>query len=198
VLSPTLTEGLERYEIGPKLRGLRLKKKMGLVQLGKHTGLSAALLSKVERGKLFPTLPTLLRISLVFGVGLEYFFTDAREKPVVAVVRKADRVRFPEHPDGAPSSFSFECLDYPAPERKMSGYYVEFEPVQEGQIPQHAHPGAEVIYVLRGRVAINHEGEDHELAEGDSMYFDATRPHGYRRLGDLPCAAIVVTTGVGQ
>jgi transcriptional regulator with XRE-family HTH domain len=47
---------------------------MGLVELGKHTGLSAAMLSKLERGKLFPTLPTLLRIALVFGVGLEYFF----------------------------------------------------------------------------------------------------------------------------
>jgi len=103
LLSPTLTEGLERYEIGPKLRALRLKKKMGLVQLGKHTSLSPALLSKVERGRLFPTLPTLLRISLVFGVGLEYFFAEAREKPIVAVVRKADRVRCPEHADGKTS-----------------------------------------------------------------------------------------------
>ena len=117
MLSPTLTEGLERYEIGPKLRALRLKKKMGLVQLGKHTGLSPALLSKVERGRLFPTLPTLLRISLVFGVGLEHFFAEAREKPVMAVVRRADRVRLPEKPDGEPSAYGFECLDYPATER---------------------------------------------------------------------------------
>jgi quercetin dioxygenase-like cupin family protein len=79
----------------------------------------------------------------------------------------------------------------------MSAYYVEFEPVEKGQVPHHTHPGAEVIYVLRGRVAVNHEGEDHELAEGDSMYFDATRPHGYRRLGKTPCFALVVTTGAG-
>ncbi len=43
---------------------------MGLVELGKHTALSAAMLSKLERGKLFPRLPTLLRIAMVFGVGL--------------------------------------------------------------------------------------------------------------------------------
>ena len=43
---------------------------MGLAQLGKHTGLSPGLLSKIERGQLFPTLPTLLRIALVFGEGL--------------------------------------------------------------------------------------------------------------------------------
>jgi transcriptional regulator with XRE-family HTH domain len=53
----------------------RLRKSMRLVELGKHTSLSAAMLSKLERGKLFPTLPTLIRIALVFGVGLEYFFT---------------------------------------------------------------------------------------------------------------------------
>lgn len=194
MLSQTLTEGLERYEIGPKLRALRLRKKMGLVELGKHTGLSPALLSKVERGKLFPTLPTLLRISLVFGVGLEYFFADAREKPVLAVVRKADRVRFPEHPKGKASSYSFECLDFPATERKMNAYYVEFEQVRPGQVKPHAHPGAEVLYVLRGRVTITYDGQDYELHAGDSMYFDATRSHSYRRSGTTPAAAVVVTT----
>ena len=63
----TLTAGLERYRIGAKVHALRLKKKLGLVQLGEHTGLSPAMLSKIERGQLFPTLPTLLRIALVFG-----------------------------------------------------------------------------------------------------------------------------------
>ena len=41
-LTDTLTDGLDRYEIGPKLRELRLQKKMGLVELSGHTGLSAA------------------------------------------------------------------------------------------------------------------------------------------------------------
>jgi transcriptional regulator with XRE-family HTH domain len=98
MLSSTLKSGLSNYEIGAKIRALRLKKKMGLVELGKHTGLSPAMLSKIERGRLFPTLPTLLRIALVFSVGLEYFFAGSREKPLIAVVRKADRVRLPERP----------------------------------------------------------------------------------------------------
>src|SRR6201985_3341664 len=99
VLSETLTKGLNAYAIGGKVRALRLKKKMGLVELGRHTGLSAAMLSKLERGKLFPTLPTLLRIAIVFSVGLEYFFTDERKRRVVALVRKKDRLKFPERPD---------------------------------------------------------------------------------------------------
>ena len=98
MISQTVTDGLKPYAIGEKIRALRLKKSMGLVELGKHTGLSAALLSKLERGKLFPTLPTLLRVALVFGVGLEFFFTDERKRRVVAIVRKQDRIRFPERP----------------------------------------------------------------------------------------------------
>ena len=70
MLSKTLQDGLNDYGIGAKIRALRLKKKIGLVDLGKHTGLSPALLSKIERGRLFPPLPTLLRIALVFGVGV--------------------------------------------------------------------------------------------------------------------------------
>lgn len=58
MLSQTLQDGLNDYAIGAKIRALRLKKKIGLIDLGGHTGLSPALLSKIERGKLFPTLPT--------------------------------------------------------------------------------------------------------------------------------------------
>src|SRR6202795_2327300 len=94
-VTEAISDGLNRYSIGEKLRTMRLRKSMGLVELGKHTGLSAALLSKLERGKLFPTLPTLLRIAMVFGVGLDYFFTDERKRRVVGVVRKGERIRLP-------------------------------------------------------------------------------------------------------
>ena len=97
--SDTITTGLKNYAIGSKLRRLRLRKSMGLVELGKHTGLSPALLSKLERDVMHPTLPTLLRIAMVFSVGLEYFF-NPEPKPVLEIVRKKDRLRFPDSPDG--------------------------------------------------------------------------------------------------
>ena len=80
MLSTTLRQGLKAYDIGPRMRGLRLKKKMGLVELARHTSLSPALLSKIERGLLFPTLPTLLRVALVFSVspGKTCFQNSAR------------------------------------------------------------------------------------------------------------------------
>ena len=73
----TISANLGRYQIGAKVRALRLKKNLGLVQLGAHTGLSSGMLSRIERDQLVPTLQTLVRIALVFGVGLEHFSVKA-------------------------------------------------------------------------------------------------------------------------
>src|SRR5687767_9687025 len=192
MLSATLQKGLSEYAIGAKIRSLRLKKKMGLVELGRHTGLSPALLSKIERGRLFPTLPTLLRIALVFSVDLEFFFAGAREKPVVAVVRKGQRIRLPERVDGD-SAYRFESLDYAVAERRFNSYYADFLPVSRAAIRLHDHPGVEFIYVLQGTLSVHIGGEEHGLGAGDSIYFDSSVPHGYRRDGGRACSAIVVT-----
>jgi len=193
VLSETLTKGLGRYAIGEKLRALRLKKKIGLVELGRHTGLSAAMLSKVERGKLYPTLPTLLRIALVFSVGLEYFFSDDQKRRVLAIVRRAERKRFPERPDGRDISFYFESLDFAAVERKLNAYYAEFQQLPPGKARPHHHPGVEFLSVLRGKLEMRIGAEEHVLDSGDSIYFDSSVPHSYRRISQKPCSAIVVT-----
>ncbi len=195
MLTATLTAGLNEYGIGAKIRSLRLKKKMGLVELGQHTGLSPAMLSKIERGRLFPTLPTLLRIALVFSVGLEFFFAGAREKPLIAVVRKDQRVRLPERTGAGPPAYWFESLDYTAAERRFNSYYAEFLPVAPDAVRPHAHPGAELIYMLAGTLVVRVDGDEHALEAGDSMYFDSSIPHAYRRRGGPTCSAIVVTTG---
>ena len=192
MLSATLEKGLSGYAIGAKIRSLRLKKKMGLVELGKHTGLSPALLSKIERDRLLPTLPTLLRIALVFGVDLAFFFAGAREKPVVSVIRKTDRVRLPER-EGSDSAYKFESLDYPVSERKFDSYYADFLPISRGALRLHDHPNVELIYTLQGTLSVHIGGEEHTLEAGDSMYFDSSVPHGYRRSGTRACSAIVVT-----
>ncbi len=194
MLSKTLQDGLSNYRIGDKIRTLRLKKKMGLVELGKHTGLSPALLSKIERGRLFPTLPTLLRIALVFGVGLEFFIAGARENPLVAVVRKDQRVQLPDSPGARTVTYRFESLDYPPTERRVSCYYAEFLPVAPDKLRPHAHPGAEFIYAIEGTLSVHMGSDEHALAAGDSMYFDSTAPHAYRRSGGRSCRAIVVTS----
>lgn len=189
MISETLQKGLAQYSIGEKLRALRLKKKMGLVELGQHSGLSPALLSKIERGRLVPTLPTLLRIALVFSVGLEHFFQPST-RPTLAVVRRAERKRFPEKLGQENPGYYFESLDFPALERSMSAYYVEFE---EAASQPHDHAGAEFLYIIEGQLLITVGEEAHELAPGDSMYFDATVAHRYQRTGRTPCRAVLVT-----
>jgi mannose-6-phosphate isomerase-like protein (cupin superfamily) len=152
------------------------------------------MLSKIERGKIFPTLPTLLRIALVFSVGLDYFFSGSRDKPVLGVVRHTDRLRFPEKPGTRDIAYMFESLDYPAVERRLNAYYVEFFPVGEGKLRPHQHPGGEFIYVLGGTLTVQVGDEVHTLHARDSMYFDSGAPHGYCRTGVKTCTAIVVTT----
>jgi transcriptional regulator with XRE-family HTH domain len=189
----TITEGLGRYSIGEKLRTLRLRKSMGLVELGKHTGLSAALLSKLERGKLFPTLPTLLRIAMVFGVGLDFFFTDERKRRVVGVVRKEERVRFPERPGLQDVQYYFECLDYRATERKLSAFLADFQEVAPEKLKPHQHAGVEFVFVLKGSLTIKIGSEEFLLEAEDAIYFDSAVQHSYRRRGAKPCTGVIVT-----
>jgi|SRR5690242_5345585 len=193
MLNDTIVNGLKPYQIGDKIRSLRLRKSMGLVELGKHTGLSAALLSKLERGKLFPTLPTLLRIALVFSVGLDYFFTDERKRRVVAVARKGDRLRFPERPGQDPVAYYFESLDYPATQRKISTYLADFQSLGTEKIKPHMHPGHELLYLFHGELVLTIGSTEYELQEGDSIYFDSAVLHSYRKLSKNPASAIIVT-----
>jgi transcriptional regulator with XRE-family HTH domain len=189
----TISDGLKPYQLGEKLRGLRLKKSMGLVELGKHTGLSPAMLSKLECGKLFPTLPTLFRIALVFGIGLDYFFTDERKRRVVAVVRKKDRVRFPEKPGGGEVAYHFESLDFNATERKMNVFLAEFEQVAADKMRMHQHPGVEFVYMIRGKIDLTIGSDIHSLDAGDAIYFDSGVRHAYRRATTATSIAVIVT-----
>ncbi len=192
-MNKTIAEGLKPYALGEKLRGLRLKKSMGLVELGKHTGLSPAMLSKLERGKLFPTLPTLLRIAMVFSVGLDYFFTDERKRHVVAIVRKKERLRFAEKMGGVEVAYHFESLDFPANQRKFNAFLADFEVAPSEKIKLHQHTGVEFLYVLRGKLDLTIGSDVHSLEAGDSIYFDSTVRHGYRRTSSHSATAVVVT-----
>ncbi len=197
MLSETLVEGLDQYAIGEKLREMRLKKKLGLIELGEHSGLSPAMISKIENGKLYPTLPTLLRLALVFSVGLDYFFTERRPKPIFAIVRKSERLLFPNQPEGKDGhvSYKFESLDFPAVERKLTSFLAHFEAGPGGSIPPpfHHHESIEFLYLISGQLALHFEDEVQRLDAGDSVYFEANRPHGYARIGEAPCTGVVVT-----
>ena len=190
----TIRRVLSSYDIGRKLRQLRLRKKIALVALGRHTGLSASLLSQLENGKLVPTLPTLARIAMVFDVTLDHFFGARRGEKMFSVVRARERMRFPDRADSPLPAYFFECLAFSTQNKGIQAYVAEFPKRSTEEIADHVHEGAELLFVLEGSLAIRFEGEEHALKQGDSVYFDPSEPHAYRGLGKTPARAVVVTT----
>lgn len=189
----TIRRVLSSYEIGAKLKALRLRKKIALVDLGKHTGLSASMLSQLENGKLVPTLPTLARIAMVFDVGLDHFFSDRRKNKLFAVVRASERMKFPDKPGSSSPDFWFECLAFSAQDKSLQAYLAEF-PKRGAEVQEHSHEGAEFLHLFEGSIQIHYQGEDHLLNAGDSVYFDAAEPHSYRGMAKTISKAIVITT----
>jgi transcriptional regulator with XRE-family HTH domain len=189
----TISRVLAPYELGKKLRQLRLRKKIALVDLGKHTGLSPSMLSQLENGKMIPTLPTLARIAMVFDVGMEHFFGEKRQERLFAIVRAADRMRFPERADVPAPSYFFESLTFSSQGKGMQAYLAEFPLRNAREVSEHFHEGSEFLFVLEGSLTIRFQGEDHELHTGDSLQMDSTEPHSYRGSGDVLARAIVVT-----
>ena len=68
-------------------------------------------------------------------------------------------------------------------------------PVRPHKVRRHQHPGAEFIYVLSGTLSLHIGDEEHTMEARDSIYFDSTVPHGYRKSGGKACCARVVSTG---
>jgi quercetin dioxygenase-like cupin family protein len=184
---------LQEYGIGERVRALRLGRKMGLVELGQHTSLSPSLLSKIERGRVCPPLGTLLRIAMVFSVGLEHFFTDDQSRQVIAVSRAGERKRFPSSGDHQSPVYTFESLDFAATDRVSNSYLAYFDGESAKESEPHVHDGFETIYVIEGALTLSFGSRSIDLGEGDSVYFDSTLPHGYRRSGEGSCRVLVVT-----
>ncbi len=178
--------------IGERIKHLRLKKSMGLVELGRHTGLSASFLSQLETGRVVPTLRNLARIAMVFSKDLSYFF-DPEPQTLFRVHRGNARVRLPQTGVADPTYY-FESLGYLVPDRQLDPYFAEFLPHKaDRELRSHQHVGAEFLYILTGRLDVQHGDVTHHIEAGDAAYFDANTTHSYVCAGDEPATALIVT-----
>jgi transcriptional regulator with XRE-family HTH domain len=189
-------ETAERFiaekRIGERIRRLRLKKSMGLVELGRHTGLSASFLSQLETGRVVPTLRNLARIAMVFSKDLSHFF-ETEPTAMFRIHRQKDRVRLPQTGIEPPTYF-FESLGYMVPDRHMDPYFAEFIPMARTLEPKaHMHPGYEFLYVLEGELELRHGDQENVLEPGDAVYFDSGTPHSYQCAGKASTKVIIVT-----
>ena len=178
--------------IGERIKHLRLKKSMGLVELGRHTGLSASFLSQLETGRVVPTLRNLARIAMVFSKDLSFFF-EPEPQTLFRVHRSKNRVRLPQTGVDDPSYF-FESLGYLVPDRQLDPYFAEFLPGKQGTgAKAHQHAGCEFLYVLSGALDIQHGEVTYHIDAGDAVYFDANTIHSYACSGDVSASVVIVT-----
>src|ERR1035441_6345496 len=106
-----------------------------------------------------------------------------RLRKSMGLVRKGERVRFPERPGTPDVQYYFECLDYRATERKLSAFLADFQEVPVEKLKPHQHAGVEFLYVIKGSLAIRIGSEEFVLEPEDSIYFDSAVLHSYRRIG---------------
>ncbi|HEX4154481.1 MAG TPA: XRE family transcriptional regulator [Acidobacteriaceae bacterium] len=181
---------IEHKRIGRRIKFLRQRKHMGLVELGRYTGLSASFLSQLETGRVVPTLRNLARVAMVFSKDLSYFFEPERAE-LFQIVRAAERQRLPQTGANDPDYF-FESLGH-VPGDQVALYLAEFLPSNGRRPAAHQHTGAEFLYVLSGRLRITHDDRSETMEQGDAVYFDPSAKHSYERLGDEPCTALILT-----
>jgi transcriptional regulator with XRE-family HTH domain len=182
---------LAAARLGERIKKLRLKRSMGLVELGRKTGLSASFLSQLETGRVVPTLRNLARIALVFDKDFSHFF-DSGEHRVFRVQRKKDRVRLPvggPNPDYIAESFGILI-----PEGGLRPCMAEFFPGNDrASFHPKQYPGVEMVYVLSGSIEVQRKGEPHQLDERDVLYVSGETPRTYRCVSKEPAQALIIS-----
>jgi transcriptional regulator with XRE-family HTH domain len=191
-VDPTAAEALlSNAQLGQRIKRLRLKRSMGLVELGRHTGLSASFLSQLETGRVVPTLRNLARIALVFNKDLSWFF-ESPAHSVFRIQRRRDRVRLAMgSPDPDYIAESFGIL---VPEGGLRPCLAEFlAGANRSAFHPELYPGVEMVYVLNGSIELRRKGDPHILSPGDVCYISAETPRTYRCSGDEPARALIIS-----
>ena len=180
--------------IGPRVRALREAMDLSLRDLAERSGVSAPMLSQVERGETSPTLQIASRIAQGLDLRLSQLLR-LDEGGVVSVVRAEERRR------GGGGHHRFEILTPPLPGQRAELSRHVLAPAASsggpGDPPMHEPGSRETALVQSGRVVLAIDGERHELAVGDCVTFDAALPHHFENPGrDEAILLAVVSAGL--
>lgn len=193
VIDPIRVEQqIDEKLIGERIRSMRLKRSMGLVELGRLSGLSASFLSQLETGRVVPTIRNLARIALVFEKDLSCFFT-LEKKVSFRRLSKGDRIpitRKQKHN----ARFVSQSLSALIPDRHIVPCLAEFHPNEdECEFTPKVFRGTEFVYVLEGDLEIALPNERHWIGTGDVIWIDASTPRQYLCRGKGVARALIVT-----
>jgi transcriptional regulator with XRE-family HTH domain len=180
--------------IGPRIRALRDAMELSLRDLADRSGVSAPMLSQVERGETSPTLAVAARIANGLELRLSQLLR-LDEGGTVAIVRAGDRR--PGTSDGA-SGHRAEILTPPLPGQRaeLSRHVLAPAAVTggPGDPPMHEPGSRESALVQEGRVVLRIDGERYELAAGDCVTFDADLPHHFENPGSDDAVLLAVVS----
>lgn len=178
---------LEPYCIGVKLRVLRTKKRLTLSRLAAETGLSTALLSKLETDRMIPTLPTLATISRVYGVGMDYFFSEPA-RHALSITRKAHL-----QGDGrGPEAVKITPLNMAEQRARLVAQAIEFPPGGAGVGMDSLRETNAVVYVLEGRLQLDAGGLSEVLEAGDCASIESEMALAWSAAGKHRCRVLAV------
>jgi XRE family transcriptional regulator, regulator of sulfur utilization len=182
-----------QIHIGPRVRALREAMDLSLRDLAERSGVSAPMLSQVERGETSPTLQIASRIA----AGLELRLSQLLrldESGTVTIVRAGERRR-----GGSPDrGHAFEVLTAPLPGQRaeLSRHTLTAgaRTGGAGDPPIHEPGSREIALVEEGRVVLDIDGDRHELGPGDCVTFDADLPHHFENPGPVDAALLAVVS----
>lgn len=179
--------------LGARVRALREAMDLSLRDLAERSGVSAPMLSQVERGE---TSPTLQVASKIAG-GLELRLSQLLrldEDGAVSVVRLAERRTGP----GAVHGHAYEILSPPLPGQRAELSRHTLAPGAAtggpGDPPVHEPGSRETALVERGEVVLACDGERFELHSGDCVTFDADLPHHFENPGNENAVLLAVVS----
>jgi len=180
-------------EISSKIKYLRRMNGLSMEALAKKAGFAKSYLSQIENLKREPTIGALTKIARALSVN--FFFLVNGEKPMeekesLLVVKRQDR-RAIISPSRSANT-TYESINQKKKNRLMDAYIITtgFEFTVEPM----AHEGEELIFIIEGKQEFVYNGKSQILEEGDCCYFDSSKMHYSRSLGDKKSKALIVFT----
>ena len=168
--------------LGSRVRALREAEGLSLRDLAERSGVSAPMLSQVERGETSPTVAVAERIASGLQLSLSQLLR-LDEGGAVTVVHPAERRKGP----GSAKGHRYELLTPPLPGLRTEVSRHDIAPGARtggaGDPPMHEPGSRETAVVEQGTVVLVCDGERHELAQGDCVTFDADLPHHFENPG---------------
>lgn len=191
-----MKQDVRELQLGEKIRALRTGRGLTVGELASRTGLPEPVLSELEEGVTPPTIGALLKMAGELGVGLGHFFKDEDSGREIEVVRAGERrpIRSGEVVGPVPLSYSYASLSHTSAGKSMQPFFIEVDIDIEDEIPLASHQGEEFIYVLDGEMEMRFDDETVVLRAGDSLYFNAQRPHALYGRGPVRPRAVAVVS----